>query len=615
MRTILLAIVALFLTIHPGSAAKAPARVQLALLHPSTANFESFGRYLERRKDTRLSVTDTFTFTATTTFTPLHTYFIAASGCSNNNSGTSSGSPWCNPDPVGNGGAPVGFTGFVCGDAIIAAAGTYNGDMSLSAAVGGSCPSVTAGIDGNGGIYMAVLLCAGPDLESCKIDCATAVCNGTGFGPQVGINVSQSHWAVSGFSITCNTVVFCEAMQASGSGNSCAGGKTQFIAFINNKTFKNGQGFDTQACNTANGPDYVAIVANITQDSVRINHTANGICIGAIDIIAPGTSDSDTTHTHFFVYHNYSFNNLVTGCDAWFDGENYLVDSIDNNGVKGHIVHANNIGFFAERHCINWTWDDTAASAAINTLMRAYNNTCYADWQRDTSGTNVVGDFYPACGTDCGAVRNVPWVFQIWNNISFTTPASNGQTGTDHVYTIAQQNQIATGGSVSTGSTIVTGGENILKGSRTSCDTGTTPPYACDSTFSFVSAEAPPPTFTTNIYTNPNFNNVSDLITNRLGVPNCTGFASTTACLGWNWATQTATNPSIIYDLTATCSGCSGKGFQPPAQSCTSVANAATMVGQLVTDFPYYLKGMIGLRWNGTIIQQFPDVASAPCGM
>ncbi len=39
--------------------------------------------------------------------------------------------------------------------------------------------------------------------------------------------------------------------------------------FINNLAFNIGQGFDTQSCNSAFGPDYVAVVGNITQNPRR----------------------------------------------------------------------------------------------------------------------------------------------------------------------------------------------------------------------------------------------------------------------------------------------------------------------------------------------------------
>jgi hypothetical protein len=41
-----------------------------------------------------MAVTTPYTVTVSTTFTPLHTYFMAATGCNDANAGTSAASPW-----------------------------------------------------------------------------------------------------------------------------------------------------------------------------------------------------------------------------------------------------------------------------------------------------------------------------------------------------------------------------------------------------------------------------------------------------------------------------------------------------------------------------------------
>ena len=132
--------------------------------------------------------------------TPLHTYYMAASGCNDSNNGTSAGSPWCTPNHS-----------TVCGDVIIAAAGTYNGDFATWGTVS-SCPSTSGGIDGTGGIYAAVLLCGASDLGSsgCIVNCATGACNTghTGSGGSAAshamMNVNASNWAVIGWNGTGN---------------------------------------------------------------------------------------------------------------------------------------------------------------------------------------------------------------------------------------------------------------------------------------------------------------------------------------------------------------------------------------------------------------------------
>src|SRR5262249_45962368 len=75
-------------------------------------------------------------------------------------------------------------------------------------------------------------------------------------------------------------------------------------------------------------------------------------------------------------------------------------------------------------------------------------------------------------------------------------------------------------------------------------------------------------TIGSNATTSPAFTNTSDLLSNRNGAPNCTGFITTTACMGWNANTQTLTNPSTIYDLMPQAAGASSKGYQKPSTTC-----------------------------------------------
>jgi len=74
-----------------------------------------------------------------------------------------------------------------------------------------------------------------------------------------------------------------------------------------------------------------------------------------------------------------------------------------------------------------------------------------------------------------------------------------------------------------------------------------------------------------NIYTNPLFTNVTDLINNQNGPPNCSSFQSVTQCMGYDPLTSTLTVPSIISDLQASCAGCSGKGYQLPNKTCALI--------------------------------------------
>ena len=120
-------------------------------------------------------------------FTPLHIYYISPTG-NDANPGTSPSKAWLTP-----------HHNVVCGDVIIAAAGKYAFEYSVfgTNAWGTvlNCPSKSGGIDGKGGIYFAVVLCAGPYVTSCSV-------NGEA---QEAFRVDKSNWAVEGFDATQNT--------------------------------------------------------------------------------------------------------------------------------------------------------------------------------------------------------------------------------------------------------------------------------------------------------------------------------------------------------------------------------------------------------------------------
>ena len=109
--------------------------------------------------------------------------------------------------------------------------------------------------------------------------------------------------------------------------------------------------------------------------------------------------------------------------------------------------------------------------------------------------------------------------------------------------------------------------------------------------------------FGTNTYANPTFNNPSDLITNQMGAPSCTGFTSTTACMGYNAVTSTLTNPSLIYDLVPT-SSYSANGYQLPSTTCSADS-----------DYPTWLKGIVYLQWNGSSLTENGGLITKPCNM
>ena len=179
-------------------------------------------------------------------FTPLHTYYLAATSCNDANAGTSAGSPWCSPN----------HRTLKCGDVIIAKAGNYTGTPFGANKWGAvsNCPSTTGGIDGTGGVYFATILCEGPHLGACAVDGSD----------QEAFRVDASNWAVEGFTVT----------QSASSGSTCfvatseTGINLSFIAFINNVASTCGvQGFAAYYWNNNHGVDQSAVVGAIAYNT------------------------------------------------------------------------------------------------------------------------------------------------------------------------------------------------------------------------------------------------------------------------------------------------------------------------------------------------------------
>ncbi len=137
---------------------------------------------------------------ANPSFTPLHTYYMSPTR-NDINAGTSPGAPWATPNH-----------NIACGDVIVAASGAYTGGSDFGQPTG--CPSTSGGIDGAGGIYMAVLLCGGASVGDCTLTGA--------------MDVATNYWAIEGWSTT-NPGGFCYLMDATASGTT----RTHHVAFIN----------------------------------------------------------------------------------------------------------------------------------------------------------------------------------------------------------------------------------------------------------------------------------------------------------------------------------------------------------------------------------------------
>jgi hypothetical protein len=496
------------------------------------------------------AVTNSFTITATTTLTPLHTYFMAATGCNDADAGTSADSPWCTPNHA-----------VVCGDVIVAAAGDYSAANLSSFGAVSSCPSTSGGIDGAGGIYFAVLLCGGSDLEACHSAGQT-------------VTISTNNWAVEGFKVTGSGTT-----SRSFEANSCASGTTiiHHVAFINDISFNSKQGYDTNDCALnhnvpGNGTDYFAVVGSIAQNSAQ-----DGVCVAAVDFVGPANFDA-VAGTHAFINGNFAWANTSTACTT-SDAEAFMADTLDAHGYTGQVVFSNNIAYTSRRYGFQLFYQAFNISTPT---IKFYNNTSYNNLQ-NTGTDSADGEFNIAGGG--------PYVVFVRNNIALTG-GSTSPGGGQAVYAL-----VIGGGTWSAVTVGGSGNENIFKRNGSGSCAGT-----CDAGNNVAQFNSN--SFGTNTYIDPAFTNTSDLITNQNGAPTCTGFENVTQCMGWNASTSTLTTPSIISDLTPTAGGTSGKGYQKPTMTCA--ANA---------DYPIWLKGIVYLHWTGSIVQQRAGLVSVPCGV
>jgi hypothetical protein len=455
----------------------------------------------------------------------------------------------------------------VCGDVIIAAAGSYNAGYGYSFGTVSNCSSTSGGIDGTGGIYFAVLLCSGSDLEACVVT--------GGNGSTGAFAVSKNNWAIEGFK--------CKG----GGANRCfmANAPNQtivihHIAFINNIAYNSAQGFGMNDCpgGTCNhnvpgdGTDYWAVVGNIAQNSAQ-----DGICLAAIDAVGPAQIDTKPG-THIYFGGNFSYNNRV-GCGM--DGEDFMFDTWDAHGVTYQGVVENNVGWSGERYGFQgfYQWSNPGTATWI-----IHNNTFFSS----CAGPN--NEFW--CGEISIAPNGnfgnpVPYVVTIQNNIAKTNYQAQGGSG-GPVYAMTTSGNWGA---------LTTGPQNILKGARTSCTAA-----ACDPGNNV--AENDGASLGTNTYVDPAFTNTADLLANRSGTPTCTGKSNVTQCMGWDARTQTLTTPSVVSDLTPTASGTSGKGYQRPSTTCA--ANDL---------YPTWLKGIVYLRVVGSAIMQMSGLVTRPCGI
>ena len=539
-------------------------------------------------------VTTTYTIHVTTTLTPptghVH-HFMRPSGHDTNCNGTVNADDsagvrpncaWATPNHA-----------ISCGDVIIAAAGTYTGGKFVRTMnTPTNCPSTTGGIDGTGGIWFAIVLCGAADLRSCKIA-------DPGYGnAAVEWYGGAKYWSVQGFAI--ENVSNRNGFSVRIAGDLSGGFSSHHIAIINNVIYNSWQAIgvnDGGGQQGLNPPalDYFAAVGNISQ-----NGALNPICLGAIDPVGTGATDSNTTAIKGFIAGNFSFHNWNASCNTKYDTESFMFDSLDVHGSNGIWTMYNNVSYHAARAGMQLTWPGlTTVPFTVNFI----NNTLFADMaDPGVSGNglpSLVGEINLSAAS---GYHPLPVTVNIQNNIIKTAwrTFANG-AGKPQIFAIAVDGN-DNGSTYSTFPLTIGGAgtENIILGKATGCSYG-----SCNSTFA-IDRNDRSSDFGTNYYEDPLFANENDLLTNHIGPPDCTGFENVVQCMGWDARTGTLTANSKIADLTANCAHCAGKGYQRPTMTCPATNS----------NFPPWLRGVIYLHWTGTQVEQRAGLlAGVPCGM
>jgi|SRR5882672_2208132 len=478
-------------------------------------------------------------------------HYISPTGSDGAN-GLTPGTAWLTPNHALN-----------CGDVIIAATGAYARQFNAWGTVS-NCPSTTGGIDGTGGINFAILLCGGTTVGACN---NTLAASGNTF------DIPNNNWAVEGWaSTTPNTT----GQSSSFFMDACSAVSTQHhVAFVNNISVNSGSSFLAGPCANTTSFDYWAVVGNITEQG---NTDGPSVCGGSINPVSPQNFDT-TAGTHLFMYGNFVWNGIGPGCSANSDGEGVNFDSFDRLSYSQQVVFSNNIVYTSHTFGINIFY--AGGGAGIQIPIRIYNNTLY---KNSVNGFSVGGNY----GDIEFNGSTSPWAVNVFKNIAQEPNSTNTFGGGVFALLVGnpQTNGIIGG----------TGVENIFKGAHGSC-----PGSSCDGGNNVVAFNSA--SIGTNIYTDPLFANVTDLLTNQNGAPSCTT-RNVTQCMGYDPSTTTLTTLSPIGDLQASCASCSGKGYQLPSMACA--ANS---------DYPAWLKGIVYLVWDGTNIWQYHDLVTTPCGL
>ena len=486
-------------------------------------------------------------------FQALHTYYISPTG-NDNSAGTSPQTAWATPNHA-----------VACGDVILAAPGAYDNTHFGPNQWGtvASCPSTSGGIDGAGGIYFAVLLCAGSDDASCMV-------NG---GTQEAMRVDASNWAVEGFAATqdatANEGGFAVACYSATSESSTT---QHHIAFINDIASNcDAAGFGSYSFTSpGGGVDQTALVGVIAFNGTP-SKGGGGICGSGISLIpVPGPDTS--AGTHIFVGGAFSYDNVnaPTGAGCNTDGEGLIFDSWGiqpfpyQAAVEQNMFWGNGGPGFEAFPQGNFTSDDKAT-------IVVFGNSAYGDYQDPKhvgAGELFLNQVYPTTAS-----------YTITNNI-FEGNRASQDNGTVYGAAIDCTNGCP--------ASVLAIHDNYLWNSATP----TTTASGGHNTQSYYSGNDQGASFPwgTNTYGDPGFATPASLPSTA---PSCAGHETTTDCM---------VAAGVVADLTPS-GGAAGKGYQPP-KACAADPY-----------YPAWLKGIVYLHANGSTITENTGLITKPCDL
>jgi hypothetical protein len=507
------------------------------------------------------------------TFTPLHLYYISPTGRDSNN-GLTPATAWATP-----------HHNVVCGDVIIVAAGSY-GNFGLGTwGTVSNCPSSSGGIDGTGGIYFAVLLCAGPNMMSCQF-------NGTNWE---AFRVDQSNWAVEGFWATQNT----------GGNGGCFNGENDvatqhYLAFINDiASVCDLDGFATSGggCGIACGSfDMIAAVGVVAYNAA--NSLAGWLCGSGIAFI-PGPATS-ATGTHVYVagfFGAYNANASGTNeCTASNQGSRGWPHS-DGSGVIFDTYGAGYSGGFYEQAVLENAVIWHSGSSCVQVFPQGNGSTndqaqyhiqyitCFANGQDPRTGCN--GDVYLN-----GIYPTGLGTYQVHNNIILATMTSCGGAGLLANFPISMTGNPAHVVSLTNPPITVSG--NWIWQSAPPTTTTAGPPNTW-----VVDNRGAAPVFNarwmygTNTYNNPGLTNPTALFSRA---PNCAGYSNVTDCMLIGYSVYNYIKPTIAPTTI---------GYQPPGPCAPNPY------------YPKWLKGIVYLQWNpaSSTVTEKSGLVTKPCGL